>query len=115
MVTLFGTTMGGEAVQFFDWPFSDSLPCVAPLIQPDMNEHQKGAQPSHSRFCGDTSIYVGGEKTEIMTDKVCLVTGSGRRIGASIIRKFAAEGYAFLIHVSRSVEAGELLKSELID
>ena len=50
-----------------------------------------------------------------MTAKVCLVTGSGRRIGASIIQKFASEGYAVLIHVSRSVEAGELLKSELID
>ena len=49
-----------------------------------------------------------------MTAKVCLVTGSGRRIGASIIRKFAEEGYAVLIHVSRSVEAGELLKSELL-
>ena len=54
------------------------------------------------------------KKEEIMTTKVCLVTGSGRRIGASIIRKFAAEGYAVLIHVSRSIEAGELLKSELI-
>ena len=50
-----------------------------------------------------------------MTAKVCLVTGSGRRIGASIIRKFAAEGYAVLIHVSRSVEAGELLKSDLVE
>ena len=49
-----------------------------------------------------------------MSAKVCLVTGSGRRIGASIIRKFASEGYAVLIHVSTSVEAGELLKSELI-
>ena len=49
-----------------------------------------------------------------MSEKVCLVTGSGRRIGASIIRKFAAEGYAVLIHVSRSVEEGDLLKSDLI-
>jgi pteridine reductase len=49
-----------------------------------------------------------------MSAKVCLVTGSGRRIGASIIRKFASEGYAVLIHVSTSVEAGESLKSELI-
>ncbi|MGB1492712.1 MAG: SDR family NAD(P)-dependent oxidoreductase [Candidatus Poseidoniaceae archaeon] len=50
-----------------------------------------------------------------MSAKVCLVTGSGRRIGASIIRKFASEGYAVLIHVSTSVEAGESLKSELIE
>lgn len=50
-----------------------------------------------------------------MSAKVCLVTGSGRRIGASIIRKFALEGYAVLIHVSTSVEAGESLKSELIE
>ena len=49
-----------------------------------------------------------------MSEKVCLVTGSGRRIGASIIRKFAAEGYAVLIHVSKSVEEGELLKADLI-
>ena len=50
-----------------------------------------------------------------MPAKVCLVTGSGRRIGAFIIRKFASEGYAVLIHVSTSVEAGESLKSELIE
>jgi len=50
-----------------------------------------------------------------MSAKVCLVTGSGRRLGASIIRKFASEGYAVLIHVSTSVEAGESLKSELIE
>ena len=49
-----------------------------------------------------------------MPAKVCFVTGSGRRIGASIIRKFAEEGYAVLIHVSASLEAGESLKSELI-
>ena len=49
-----------------------------------------------------------------MSAKVCLVTGSGRRIGASIIRKFASEGYAVLIHVSTSVEEGESLKSDLI-
>ena len=50
-----------------------------------------------------------------MSAKVCFVTGSGRRIGASIIRKFASEGYSVLIHVSNSVEAGESLKSELIE
>jgi len=50
-----------------------------------------------------------------MSAKVCLVTGSGRRIGASIVRKFASEGYAVLIHVSRSVEAGEQLKSDLVE
>ena len=50
-----------------------------------------------------------------MSAKVCFVTGSGQRIGASIIRKFASEGYAVLIHVSKSIEAGELLKSNLID
>ena len=49
-----------------------------------------------------------------MPAKVCFVTGSGRRIGASIIEKFADEGYAVLIHVSTSREAGESLKSELI-
>lgn len=43
------------------------------------------------------------------------MTGSGRRIGASIIRKFASEGYAVLIHVSTSLDAGELLKSELVE
>ena len=49
-----------------------------------------------------------------MSAKVCFVTGSGRRIGATIIRKFASEGYAVLIHVSSSVDAGNALKSELI-
>ena len=49
-----------------------------------------------------------------MPAKVCFVTGSGRRIGASIIQKFAEEGYAVLIHVSTSREAGESLKSELV-
>ena len=49
-----------------------------------------------------------------MSAKVCFVTGSGRRIGASIIRKFASEGYAVLIHVSSSVDEGNALKSELI-
>lgn len=49
-----------------------------------------------------------------MPAKVCFVTGSGRRIGASIIQKFAEEGYAVLIHVSTSREAGELLKSKLV-
>ena len=49
-----------------------------------------------------------------MPAKVCFVTGSGRRIGASIIEKFADEGYAVLIHVSTSREAGELLKSKLV-
>jgi hypothetical protein len=43
MVTLFGTMVGGGVVPFFDLPFSDFSPCIAPLIQPDMNEHQKGA------------------------------------------------------------------------
>jgi pteridine reductase len=80
-----------------------------------MNEHQKGVQASNSRFCKDTSIYVLERRPQIMSAKVCLVTGSGRRIGASIIRKFASEGYAVLIHVSTSVEAGESLKSELIE
>ena len=50
-----------------------------------------------------------------MSAKVCLVTGSGRRIGASIIRKFAEEGYAVLIHVSSSIDSGESLKSELLE
>ena len=49
-----------------------------------------------------------------MPAKVCFVTGSGRRIGASIIRKFADEGYAVLIHVSSSIQEGEALKLELI-
>ena len=50
-----------------------------------------------------------------MPAKVCFVTGSGRRIGASIIRKFADEGYAVLIHVSSSIQEGEALKLELIE
>ena len=50
-----------------------------------------------------------------MPAKVCFVTGSGRRIGASIIRKFAEEGYAVLIHVSSSIQEGEALKLELIE
>ena len=49
-----------------------------------------------------------------MSAMVCFVTGSARRIGASIIRKFAEEGYAVLIHVSSSIDAGSELKSELI-
>ena len=115
MVTSFGTIWGDAVVPFSDSPFSDSLPSFAPLVPPDMNEHQKGAQPTKSGICENTSVYVLERKPRVVSDKVCFVTGSGRRIGASIIQKFASEGYAVLIHVSNSVEAGELLKSKLIE
>ena len=80
-----------------------------------MKEHQKVKQGRRDIFRTDTSIYVCEGKALNMAEKVCFVTGSGRRIGASIIRKFSSEGYAVLIHVASSVEAGEALKDHLID
>lgn len=48
-----------------------------------------------------------------MTRKVALITGGARRLGAAIVRELAARDYAVLIHVNRSVEAGEALVREI--
>lgn len=48
-----------------------------------------------------------------LTDKVILVTGGERGIGAAIVRGFAAEG-AIPIIVGRATEAGQALESELL-
>ena len=46
-------------------------------------------------------------------DKVALVTGSARRIGAEIIRKLHAEGMRVIIHYNRSGNEAEALANEL--
>ena len=42
-----------------------------------------------------------------------LVTGGAKRIGASIVRRFAAEGWHVLVHYNRSAEAAQALAAGL--
>jgi pteridine reductase len=48
-----------------------------------------------------------------MSNRVALVTGGARRVGAEIVRSFAARGYDVLLHHGRSSEAAAALASEL--
>ena len=47
--------------------------------------------------------------------KVALITGGSRGIGAETAKKFANEHYTVIINYSKSVEAAEALKRELVD
>ena len=47
-----------------------------------------------------------------ITDKVVLVTGGAKGIGAAIVRACASEG-AFPVIVDRDAEAGQQLQAEL--
>jgi NAD(P)-dependent dehydrogenase (short-subunit alcohol dehydrogenase family) len=47
------------------------------------------------------------------SDRVALVTGGGRRIGAAITRTLAAAGYAVAIHANRSRVEADLLRAEI--
>lgn len=50
-----------------------------------------------------------------MKDKVVLVTGGARRVGATIVRKLHAAGATVAIHYHHSVEAAHALAAELND
>ncbi len=45
--------------------------------------------------------------------RVALVTGGARRVGAEIVRSFAARGYNVVVHHGNSPEQAELLAAEL--
>ena len=45
--------------------------------------------------------------------RVALVTGGARRVGAEIVRSFAARGYDVVVHHGNSPEQAELLAAEL--
>src|SRR5215468_5538960 len=47
------------------------------------------------------------------TDRVALVTGGARRIGAAIVRSLAQSGYAVVIHANHSVVEAEALCAEI--
>ena len=49
----------------------------------------------------------------MMNSKVVLVTGAAKRIGASIVRTFHANGYRVLIHAKSSKNEANALRSEL--
>ena len=48
-----------------------------------------------------------------MPNRVALVTGGARRVGAEIVRSFAARGYDVVLHHGRSPEAAAALAAEL--
>jgi pteridine reductase len=48
-----------------------------------------------------------------LNDKVALVTGSARRVGAAIIRRLHAAGMSVVLHYYRSREDAEALREEL--
>lgn len=50
-----------------------------------------------------------------LQNKVCLVTGSSRGIGAAIVRAAAAEGAAVAVNYRNSRQQAELLVEELLD
>ncbi len=49
-----------------------------------------------------------------MANRVALVTGGARRVGAEIVRSFAARGYDVLLHHGNSPDAAAALAEELI-
>jgi pteridine reductase len=52
---------------------------------------------------------------QTLKDKVVLVTGGARRVGATIVRKLHAAGATVAIHYHHSVEAAHALAAELND
>ncbi len=50
---------------------------------------------------------------QALRDKVVLITGGSRRVGAGIVRKLHAAGATVAIHYHRSVEAAQALAAEL--
>ena len=48
-----------------------------------------------------------------MANRVALVTGGARRVGAEIVRSFAARGYDILLHHRNSSDAASALAAEL--
>jgi pteridine reductase len=50
---------------------------------------------------------------QALSDKVVLITGGSRRVGAGIVRKLHAAGATVAIHYHRSVEAAHALAAEL--
>jgi 3-oxoacyl-[acyl-carrier protein] reductase len=48
-----------------------------------------------------------------LKDRIALVTGSSRGIGAGIARRLAADGAAVILHAGRSAEAAEAVASEI--
>ena len=49
----------------------------------------------------------------MQTVKAALVTGAGRRIGADIARRLAAEGYAVALFANSSLGGAQALASEI--
>jgi pteridine reductase len=50
---------------------------------------------------------------QTLTDKVVLITGGARRVGAAITRKLHAAGATVVVHYHRSVQAAQELAAEL--
>ncbi|WP_396219917.1 SDR family oxidoreductase [Gemmatimonas sp.] len=48
-----------------------------------------------------------------MSNRVALVTGGARRVGAEIVRSFAARGYDVVVHHGKSPDAADALAQEL--
>jgi pteridine reductase len=48
-----------------------------------------------------------------MSNRVALVTGGARRVGAEIVRSFAARGYDVMVHHGNSPDAADALAQEL--
>ena len=46
-------------------------------------------------------------------NKVALITGSARRIGASIVSKFHSEGFDVIVHARRSTDAAQELMEKM--
>ena len=49
-----------------------------------------------------------------MTDKVVLITGGAKRVGAQLVRSFHKAGYHVILHYNRSVSEAENLSRELL-
>ena len=47
-------------------------------------------------------------------EKVVLITGGAKRIGASIARYFHAKGFYVVLHFNSSAKEAEQLKSDLL-